>query len=424
MKKTVLIGLGSFLAIYLFLIMIGYHNVLFPFLQIGIDAETCITCKTEAIIFSVLMATILALIHRYYLIWRDRDNVLKREALSSVEIVNTGILLLLAKLPLSDDRLGVILVDVLKLISSFPTLRVQAKGLIFMNEDKSLVLTASVGLNNSPVLELCRVVPAGKCLCGKMLDCEDQIKFTKNCSLRGGHDIQFAGMCKHGHLHVKIKNNKGEMLGLIALYTDIGYVRSHNDEQLLNAASNILASIIEKKLAEEKMMELSLFDILTGIPNRANFMTQKDIIISASERSGRPMSIWFIDLDKFKAINDDIRLGHDAGDDYLREVAKRGKEVFRRGNETFARIGGDEFSLIMPEVVSEDQVIALANKMIKAFNKVFYLKDIEMRIECSVGIYIGVGNGIGEYDAMKKADLSMYKAKKVLGGNIFSIWKD
>lgn len=165
----------------------------------------------------------------------------------------------------------------------------------------------------------------------------------------------------------------------------------------------------QKRLLDEQAVVLAKearTDVLTGLPNRNAFLERYDLASAGSKRYGHTVALMFIDLDKFKEVNDTF--GHDAGDEFLKIVAKRGSIVCRRSTELFARLGGDEFVVLLPEVKDMYEAIAFAETLLRAFNEPFKLAGQVTRIEASIGIAIGAKDD----DLLKRADEAMYAAKK------------
>ena len=165
----------------------------------------------------------------------------------------------------------------------------------------------------------------------------------------------------------------------------------------------------ESRMAHARRVEhLAYHDSLTGLPNRSFLGKILDDRIRQSSRYGRKFGIFFLDLDGFKQIND--TLGHDAGDDLLREVAKRLEDALRK-SDTVARMGGDEFMVVLPEIDSEEQVTVVAQKILAALAEPFLLLGEKFRVTSSVGISLYPQDGEDEQTLMKNADIAMYAAK-------------
>ena len=151
------------------------------------------------------------------------------------------------------------------------------------------------------------------------------------------------------------------------------------------------------------------FDKLTDIPNRSLFLDRLDQNLKQSERYKRKFALLFIDLDGFKSVND--TLGHDAGDELLIRTAKRLQECVRDA-DTVARIGGDEFTVILSTITSVDDVQSVAQKIIRALATPFKMGNEEAQIRASIGISVFPENGTDAETLLKKADDAMYLAKK------------
>jgi len=165
----------------------------------------------------------------------------------------------------------------------------------------------------------------------------------------------------------------------------------------------------ESRIAHARRVEhLAYHDALTGLPNRSFLSKILDDRIRQSGRYGREFALLFLDLDGFKQINDS--LGHGAGDDLLREVARRLTRSLRE-TDTVARMGGDEFMVVLPEVESEERVSTVARKILTALSEPFVLFGEKFSITVSVGISIFPLDGEDQETLMKNADIAMYAAK-------------
>ena len=171
--------------------------------------------------------------------------------------------------------------------------------------------------------------------------------------------------------------------------------------------------ISPRKQAEEKIHHLAFFDALTGLPNRRLLMDRLHAALGASARSGHHGAVLFIDLDRFKAIND--MLGHSVGDQMLIEVAARIQACVRE-SDTVARLGGDEFVVLMPELDCEDQVASqktamVAEKIRLALNAPFQLQGAAHHSSPSIGVSLYLGGAESADLLLRQADMAMYKAK-------------
>jgi len=164
----------------------------------------------------------------------------------------------------------------------------------------------------------------------------------------------------------------------------------------------------EKKRAEERINYLATHDGLTGLPNRGMFNQLLQSAIATSRRHDRKFAMLYLDLDRFKIIND--TLGHADGDTLLVEMSRRFKETVRE-SDVVARLGGDEFVVLLHEVDDEKQVAAVARKLLSAAIKPLNLRGHECRVTASIGVAIFPADGEDEQTLTKNADMAMYLAK-------------
>ncbi|MGA3282134.1 MAG: PAS domain S-box protein [Smithella sp.] len=177
----------------------------------------------------------------------------------------------------------------------------------------------------------------------------------------------------------------------------------------LTGFRGIIRDITERKQAEERIQYQATHDALTGLPNRLMFIEQLNQAIRSAQRNKRQLAVFFIDLDRFKVINDS--LGHDAGDQLLQEIAKRFKQSLR-AVDVVARLGGDEFIILIEDVDELSQVETFAHKILSSAIKPMILLGEECRVTASIGISIYPSDGEDEQTLMKNADMAMYFAKE------------
>ena len=178
---------------------------------------------------------------------------------------------------------------------------------------------------------------------------------------------------------------------------------------------------MEEHIAHAKKVEhLAYHDGLTGLPNRSFFSQLLNYGIAEAKRYERRLALLFLDLDRFKIIND--TLGHDVGDELLKEVARRLTEALRE-TDTVARLGGDEFVVLLPEMNEEKQLSAVAKKILCAVGQPFHLAGQDLRVTVSIGISVFPLDGEDEQTLVKNADIAMYHAKEG-GKNNFCFYSD
>jgi diguanylate cyclase (GGDEF)-like protein len=177
----------------------------------------------------------------------------------------------------------------------------------------------------------------------------------------------------------------------------------------------------EATLAHAKRVEYFAYhDGLTTLPNRSLFSKLLSQATGEARRYHRQLAVLFLDLDRFKHIND--TLGHEAGDQLLQEVASRLKACLR-DSDTVARLGGDEFVVLLPELPEENHATAVARKILSGIARPFVLLGHEFRVTTSIGISVYPGDGLDEQTLMKHADIAMYRAKEE-GKNQFQFFSE
>jgi diguanylate cyclase (GGDEF)-like protein/PAS domain S-box-containing protein len=170
----------------------------------------------------------------------------------------------------------------------------------------------------------------------------------------------------------------------------------------------VARDITERKRAEELIAYQAYHDILTDLPNRALFKDRLGLSIIQAQRNETKLAVMFIDLDRFKLVND--TMGHVTGDQLLQQVAVRLKECLRRG-DTLARMGGDEFILLMPDLRDSLDAGEIAEKFLKSLQQPFFFGGNEARISASIGIALYPDNGTSIDELIRHADLAMYHVK-------------
>lgn len=205
----------------------------------------------------------------------------------------------------------------------------------------------------------------------------------------------------------------------------------HHDEigQLINSFNTMLDAVKQRddklkshgdeledlvNLRTRQLHQRSNYDALTKLPNRHFLIEQLEHQIEVSDHDATQIAVMFLDLDRFKVINDN--LGHSVGDEVLKVAAQRLAEVIGN-NDILARWGGDEFVIILPEVESQTDVDSIANSVARSLEDVIQLADREFHISTSIGISLFPSHGKDALTLLKNADISMYRAKDRGAGN-------
>jgi diguanylate cyclase (GGDEF)-like protein len=204
-----------------------------------------------------------------------------------------------------------------------------------------------------------------------------------------------------GEAEYAIRKEDGGRLPVEVLSRDISFAGGR-------AIVTALRDIRERRAAEEKIRLLAHHDLLTGLPNRAQLHDLIAWHLAQAQRAGDPIAALCIDLDRFKAVNDTY--GHQAGDRLLQLVAERILANVR-SNDAAARIGGDEFIVLLSGIVRRDSITLLARRLIEELSEPFELGGYEARIGASIGIAVGPQHGTLAEVLIKNADIALYRAK-------------
>jgi diguanylate cyclase (GGDEF)-like protein/PAS domain S-box-containing protein len=191
-----------------------------------------------------------------------------------------------------------------------------------------------------------------------------------------------------------LRNEQGEIIGMIGYAQDITQ-RVEAQEQLLKQ--------------KEVLQYHANYDALTKLPNRFLFQNRLKEALPRAKRNNKSMALFFIDLDHFKEIND--TLGHEMGDEVLKEASKRLKSVIREV-DTLARLGGDEFTVILEDLIQKSDISAIAQKITHILSSVMHIDGHELYISSSIGISVFPDDATNTKDLIRYADAAMYRAKE------------
>jgi diguanylate cyclase (GGDEF)-like protein/PAS domain S-box-containing protein len=170
----------------------------------------------------------------------------------------------------------------------------------------------------------------------------------------------------------------------------------------------VAMDISDRKIAEQRIAHMAHHDALTGLPNRVLLRDRIQQAIAHAHRNGTQLAVLFIDLDRFKTINDS--LGHQLGDRLLQSVASRILVCVREG-DTVSRVGGDEFVIVIPAIESAADASSVASKILEVLAAAFHLHGNDLHIAASIGISLYPGDGADAETLMRNADTAMYHAK-------------
>ncbi|WP_373187450.1 EAL domain-containing protein [Halopseudomonas sp.] len=202
-----------------------------------------------------------------------------------------------------------------------------------------------------------------------------------------------------------------------------GITAVHDNEGDLVSYVCFFVDISERKASEARIETLAYYDALTGLPNRTLFQDRIKTALQLAERRGEWVVVLFLDLDRFKPIND--TLGHAAGDVMLKEVARRLSDCVR-DSDTVARMGGDEFTILLPALADREKTMAaaihVAEKILAVLAPAFVLQDREFFISASIGLALYPQDGAEPNALLKNADTAMYHAKSI-GKDTFQFYQ-
>ena len=214
-------------------------------------------------------------------------------------------------------------------------------------------------------------------------------------------------------LKSKILDRRRGMLRTQSVWAEVTAMGIYSDSKERNRESfagtyGTARDISERKQAQEVINFQAYHDLLTHLPNRALLKDRLNLAITHARRNKRKLAAMFLDLDRFKLVND--TLGHTMGDRLLKAVANRLLSCLRKG-DTLSRFGGDEFTLLLPEVRTRDDVVVIAEKILDRLNEAFVIDGHELFVGASIGIAMYPEAGDNGEALIQNADIAMYHVK-------------
>jgi diguanylate cyclase (GGDEF)-like protein/PAS domain S-box-containing protein len=214
----------------------------------------------------------------------------------------------------------------------------------------------------------------------------------------------------HGVMGISISElsatDEDEWLLLEEVAADVSYMLSRIEAEQL------------RRKSEQQMTYMALHDALTGLPNRTLLSDRLNVAVAQASRNSHKIAVMMLDLDRFKNVNDS--LGHGVGDELLKAVAQRLADILRR-SDTVARMGGDEFIILLPQVNETEYAARVARKLLNSFKKPFMVEGHELRMTTSIGVALYPEAGEDAESLLRHADTAMYRAKE-RGRDRYCVW--
>lgn len=280
---------------------------------------------------------------------------------------------------------------------------------IFIKSRTSSKLERVAGVNiDRRLTSTCLTVDMDNCHCGKAAkQLSSQFSPATGCSL-----IAKSYTLTQGSYAIPI-HDSGALQGVLQIGVPTSSDYSQSNQGFLERVATVLSMGISRRESDEKLEYQAYHDSLTGLANRVLLQDRFFIANSSGKRRQEFIGLAFIDIDHFKKIND--ALGHSVGDALLKAIADRLKGCVR-AEDTLARIGGDEFVILLPqldtnELKANQRVESVTRKIISVFDPTFNIEGHELAVSCSIGAVVDESNALSYENLLKHADTAMYRAK-------------
>ncbi len=227
---------------------------------------------------------------------------------------------------------------------------------------------------------------------------------------RAAQNVEIRLKCKDGAQPFKHFENRCITIALSAMgiYEEPNGKKTQDNARRFLGTYGVARDITERKKAEEMISFQAYHDLLTHLPNRILFKDRVGLAMAQAGRAGKMVGVMFLDIDRFKLVNDTF--GHAEGDELLKGMANRLKNCLRRG-DTLARQGGDEFTVLLPDLSNADDAAVIAQKILDELKRPFFIAGQEFRGTVSIGIAVYPRDGDSVDGLIKHADIAMYHVK-------------
>ncbi|MEO5340714.1 MAG: EAL domain-containing protein [Magnetococcus sp. MYC-9] len=296
----------------------------------------------------------------------------------------------------------------LDIILAVPWFELQKRGVFFLVDERSgdLLLRASRGLTREQEVRCARLSAAQShhSACLRAVE-EGTILFIPHEAFSQESYCSGITECSRYVVPIYLQHRA---IGVMKLYLAAGHQPVPEEESFLHAVASTLANLLERQRLEEAIKQKAEYDPLTGFANRALFYDRLTQAITTAQRTDKDLVLMFIDLDRFKQVND--TLGHEAGDRLLQDASRRIAGCLR-STDLLARLGGDEFTVILPWLTHAFYIEYVARRILEELNKPFFLPQGEASISGSLGITFFPNDASDMEQLIKNADAAMYQAK-------------
>jgi diguanylate cyclase (GGDEF)-like protein/PAS domain S-box-containing protein len=246
--------------------------------------------------------------------------------------------------------------------------------------------------------------------CIGVLDRRGTLVYPERAAELFPEDVGLRKRAIAGYAGTSLIDANGKAIGILVALTRKPIEREALFVSLLEIFASRAAAEIERARSEERIRQLATRDPLTGLPNRLLLNDRLSLSMSQARRNNGTLALFFIDLDRFKYINDS--LGHAVGDAFLQAVAQRLSGVVRKG-DTLARLGGDEFVVLLEDVKAlEDEAGQVARKILASFSEPFSVAGHTLSCSCSIGISVFPSDATDPQTLLRDADTAMYHVKE------------
>ena len=310
-------------------------------------------------------------------------------------------------LVLNPMPLPTLLKTTLDAVFSVSQLAVLPAGAVLIADRKTgkLTLTAHRGLDDPQLAAYAHLRPR-QCPCGQLLDRSES---ALAAHVGEAHSMTATDIKAHGHYCVPI-HATDRLLGILNLHLPPNHLPLVEEREFLKTAATTMAGIIERKQLEQQLKDQAEFDPLTGLPNRGLFDDRLRQAVFLAQRTHQEVVLIFIDLDHFKAVNK--TQGQEAGDRLLQEAARRiGACV--RNSDTLARLGGDQFSIVLTGLTHTCYIEQVTRRILQQLASPFHLTSGEASVSGSIGVAIFPRDGESPELLLAKAREAMSQAKRV-----------